>query len=461
MKPSGQILDLATKHKTEYCIPTWLRDEQIRVSIKRVSGRLGQEHRASRSDPIAVVCFGPSLKATWEEVKGYKYAISGSGSHKFLLEHGITPTWHVDVDPRPHKTKLIGPPNPNVVYLPASTVNPVYWDYLEAGLGPDVFRSNVLLWHVFDNTEEGLRILPQGEWAITGGSNVGLRQIALAVFLGFSNIHVYGMDGCMDESGSHAAEHPNQPPGYHEVDVNGKRFRTTQSYLECAKQTFHELNMLPKANVTFHGEGIVQELAKDYKREEPKDGMMAFVGYSKHVTISDEYLELQKKLHSDILAYGVGGGKYAEVVKKLCEVTKSKSVLDYGCGKGYLGKALDFPIWEFDPAIHGKTESPRPADIVICNDVLEHIEPDKIDFVLDDLRRVIRQVGYFVIHTGPASKFLADGRNAHILQHDLQWWKGKLAVYFSIGKITQAGLLLHVVVGPHGSRAGKRKAVTA
>ena len=98
---SAKTLDAHTTQAVHYCVPLWLRDEQIRSNIAKISGRI-QPVYATRTERIAVVCFGPSLRETWEQVKDFEYVISCSGSHKFLLEHGITPTWHVEVDPRDH-----------------------------------------------------------------------------------------------------------------------------------------------------------------------------------------------------------------------------------------------------------------------------------------------------------------------------------------------------------------------
>jgi len=129
---------------------------------------------------------------------------------------------------------------------------------------------------------------------------------------------------------------------------------------------------------------------------------------------------------------------------------KTTCVLDYGSGKGYLAKSMPYPIWEYDPVIPGKDESPRPADLVVCTDVLEHIEPDKLEYVLDDIRRVTKQLGYFVIHTGPSAKILADGRNSHLIQKPENWWRTTLSRFFYLAPnaIIAKGPLLHVVVSP-------------
>lgn len=439
-------LDWREKQKVRYAVPLWLRDEQIKVACATVRDRIAPRYDV-RPEPVAVVCYGPSLAETWERVTDCPVIITCSGAHKFLLERDIVPTYHVEVDPRAHKIQLLGAPHPAVEYLPASTCHPAYLDHLlQSG-------ATVKLWHVFDSQEDARRTLPAGEWALTGGSSVGLRALTIAAFLGFRDLHVFGMDGCEGPTGKHAADHPNQPPGYSETEYEGVTYRTTASMLECARQTWHELDQMPGVTATFYGEGLVQAMArryvpKVYAAERP--ALVGAIAARKPELISPEYAALNARLHRDNLAYGVGAGKYAPTILKLAETLKTTSVLDYGAGKGYLAKALPFPIWEYDPAFPEKAESPRPADLVACLDTLEHIEPDKIVVVLDDLRRCVKRLGYFVIHTGPSSKTLADGRNAHVLQRDRAWWERILGKFFRVGTIQARPPLLHVVVAPKG-----------
>jgi hypothetical protein len=201
---------------------------------------------------------------------------------------------------------------------------------------------------------------------------------------------------------------------------------------------------MPDVVPTFHGDGLVQQMAKSYVRSERP----ANLAVSKPELISDEARELNARLHKETLSFGVGGGKHADTVQKLSKALSTTSILDYGCGKSYLAKALPFPIWEYDPAIPGKDESPRPADIVVCTDVLEHVEDGKVQYVLGDLRRCVKRCGYFVIHMGPAQKTYADGRNTHLTQRSQTWWEAKLAKFFAVNAVIRKGKALHVVVGP-------------
>tara|TARA_B100001123_G_C14615197_1_gene751483 strand:+ start:69 stop:521 length:453 start_codon:yes stop_codon:yes gene_type:complete len=147
-------------------------------------------------------------------------------------------------------------------------------------------------------------------------------------------------------------------------------------------------------------------------------------------TISDEYLKLQKKLHKNP-NYGIASIKFAPNVKKILEDAKLNSISDYGAGKKNLQKKLielglkDFKYYPYDPAFpeYGK---PKEADLVCCIDVLEHAEEDYLDNILDDLKKITKKFGFYTIHTGPALKVLADGRNAHLIQKPPSWWLPKM-----------------------------------
>lgn len=432
-----QKLDPTAKQNVGYCIPGWLRDEQVKLNLQSVPDRI--QPADARPEPIAIVGYGPSLNETWEKIRDFKYVMSCSGSHRFLLDRGIVPTWHVEVDPRQHKIALLGAPHQDVEYLVCSACHPDYVQHLNG------FRRR--LWHVFSNEEEAYRLIPRNDWAIMGGCDVGTRCLTLAGFMGFRNMHVFGLDGSTPTPDGlrHAAAHPNSFKIHSTVDHNGRTFYTTPGMLEAARGLWHELDMMPKVTAQFYGDGLIQEMAKTYVQKPDKNALIAV---SEYELISPEYRELNRRLHHDNLAYGVGGGRLAPTVLNLLKTIGSQSVLDYGCGKGYLQKALPFPIWEYDPAVHGKDHAPRPADLVVCGDVLEHIEPDKLLFVLDDLRRCTKKVGYFIIHTGKSSKTLADGRNAHLIQEGRDWWEKRLRKFFQVGQIQVQGPLLHVVVVP-------------
>ncbi len=148
--------------------------------------------------------------------------------------------------------------------------------------------------------------------------------------------------------------------------------------------------------------------------------------------ITKDYKNLNSKLHESNKAYGVSGKKWAIQISELASVLNTRDVLDYGCGKSTLANNMPFKIHQYDPAIEKYTELPKPADIVVCTDVLEHVEPECLDNVLEHLKSLVNKVGFFTIATRPAKKVLADGRNAHLIQENYRWWLNKLLNNFDI-----------------------------
>jgi hypothetical protein len=153
--------------------------------------------------------------------------------------------------------------------------------------------------------------------------------------------------------------------------------------------------------------------------------------------ITEEYLELNKQLHAKNPRYGTQGTSYLDNIIKIAGMFNTQDILDYGCGKSTLALNLPFVIKQYDPAIPKFAELPRDADIVICTDVLEHIEPWCLEDVLDHIQSLARQACFISGSVVPAHKTLPDGRNAHLIQKPARWWMDKLWDRFDVLNFTQ------------------------
>lgn len=121
---------------------------------------------------------------------------------------------------------------------------------------------------------------------------------------------------------------------------------------------------------------------------------------------------------------------YAPIVSQIIERMGISHLLDYGCGaQTNLAKNLKvkhkLTYQAYDPGVPRFDKPPLPAQMVACIDVLEHIEPDCLENVLDDLCRLTEGCAFLSVDTGPAMKVLSDGRNAHLIQQPMQWWLPK------------------------------------
>lgn len=148
--------------------------------------------------------------------------------------------------------------------------------------------------------------------------------------------------------------------------------------------------------------------------------------------ISPAYRAEQGVLHAATRGYGGKGDKWADVVLATAQQYDCWSVLDYGCGQGALARAILMRedrrvlVREYDPAIEGKDGRPMFADLVVCTDVLEHVEPERLDAVLAHLKSLARRAVFVVINTQPSNKTLTDGRNAHLIVESHAWWGERL-----------------------------------
>ena len=153
--------------------------------------------------------------------------------------------------------------------------------------------------------------------------------------------------------------------------------------------------------------------------------------------ISDEYADVLAWEHANTPGqWGHTAEMYTDTILNHSEgITEW---LDYGAGSGGLAKAMSkrhpnsgVTITEYEPS-RPNTTAPEPKPYVVCIDVLEHVEPELIDNVLDDLVRVTTNIGYYTISCRLATKILKDGRNAHILVKPPEWWEEKLQSRFEL-----------------------------
>jgi hypothetical protein len=158
--------------------------------------------------------------------------------------------------------------------------------------------------------------------------------------------------------------------------------------------------------------------------------------------ITPEYRELNRKLHETRPTYGAGlaTNGYYPIIESIADTYDVFCILDYGCGKGALKKTLiDFNISEYDPCIEGKDSDPEPCDMLVCLDVMEHIEPELLDDVLSHIKSKFTKCAFISVSLIPANAVLADGRNAHLIQETPEWWAAKFSEKFNIKKQMSVG----------------------
>lgn len=157
--------------------------------------------------------------------------------------------------------------------------------------------------------------------------------------------------------------------------------------------------------------------------------------------ISDEYIKLNAELHKKRDGFGNSATRFAKDIGDVLLQHHTLSFLDYGCGKESLYRFLrsEFPrvvsradYVGYDPAIPDKREKDpdRVFDMVVSTDVLEHIEPEYLTSVLEDMKKHTGKAIYLNICTRPSGDILPDGRNAHLIVEEPEWWEKQLKAVF-------------------------------
>lgn len=172
--------------------------------------------------------------------------------------------------------------------------------------------------------------------------------------------------------------------------------------------------------------------------------------------ITKEYMAQLKNIHEEDPSFGSMGQEFAPMVARLINSHKVTEVLDYGCGKCSLlftlgeDKLVDhaFGYIGYDPAIERFAKAPVSTEMVVCLDVLQHVEPQCLPDILEDLRRCMQRLGFFSVTTLPAKNVLADGRNAHLIVKPEIWWLERLMENFTVHTYQKTECGFAVLVGP-------------
>ena len=120
-----------------------------------------------------------------------------------------------------------------------------------------------------------------------------------------------------------------------------------------------------------------------------------------------------------------------------------QSLVDWGCANGNLLNRVsaDFPSIQelagYDPGNPNYMVVPAGTyDCLVSCDVIEHFEPDQLDESLTLMQSKFSRAAFLIIACYPAKKRLPDGRNAHLIIENADWWLQKIQQQFTQCNIT-------------------------
>lgn len=150
------------------------------------------------------------------------------------------------------------------------------------------------------------------------------------------------------------------------------------------------------------------------------------------MSLKQHYIDLHADMHhrSSLHFTGKSLRKHISEIDELIKEKDCRSILDYGCGKAQFWPEHWKPIIQgYDPAYSKFNIKPKPADMVICTDVMEHIPEDAVEEVLKEIDNLTIKWVFFSIDTNKAKKKFKDGTNVHVTIKPAEWWKEQLNKY--------------------------------
>lgn len=202
------------------------------------------------SSLASIACYGPSLKDSLHDLKGDICTVSGA--HDYLISHGIVPKYHVEMDPRVHKSDFLKSPHKDVTYLIASCCDPSLLKNLDG--------HNVALWHLnsYEKDDDAFyEDVTPGYFNLDIGCSVGLAAMTVMGILGYRTEDVFGMDCSKKDGERHAGQHNGPFQRSICVSVGDRVFDTTPQMVSAARDFMSLVKRMGQVNVTVHGDGLL------------------------------------------------------------------------------------------------------------------------------------------------------------------------------------------------------------
>lgn len=211
---------------------------------------------------IAIIGGAPSIKKKLDELREFDGKIlATNGTHDYLVDNGINPDFFFQLDAR-KCNKFAQKKIDSCIYILASQCHPDSFNAIKPDMLVHVEMEGFP--HKRVNQIGRNRGINQFTY-ISGKGTVGITAIALAYTLGFSEMHLYGMDGSISES-SHAYSQPqNNNDKIIEYDINGKRYKTTPELCNQMWNFQHLIPLLKGCDIHMKSEGLIKEVWDEFK----------------------------------------------------------------------------------------------------------------------------------------------------------------------------------------------------
>lgn len=346
---------------------------------------------------------------------GLIYAMNAAS--QWLRKNGIEPDYQVIADAKPETATLVDTRTRG--HLLASQADPATIDAAE----------RPIIWQLGDERiEEEFPVERRkrgGYSLVGGGASVGNSSLCLAYVLGHRELHVFGFDSCHWNGESHAYSQPmNKFIPTVEIEWAGREF-TSSVAMKAQAEKFQVMAQMLKAEgckIHVYGDGLLQHMYRTPPHlltERDKYRLLwQTEGYREHSPgemLVEDFKRFAKK-PGPVIDFGCGTGRAA---LRLHEAGYEVILVDFAdnCRDN---EALGLPFLEWDLS----RPCPLRAPYGLCTDVMEHIPPDAVDAVIQNIVEAAEEV-FFQISTVPDKYGAVIGDKLHLTVQKHEWWKEK------------------------------------
>jgi hypothetical protein len=188
----------------------------------------------ARHEPIALVGGGPSLNGHLDEIRKFRHVMACGSVHDHLVDMGVPFNFSLAVDPKEDAVNWFQKPQKDTSYLLASQCHPNLYAKLTG--------HKIAMWHLKGQVDECDEHLFNGEPQINWGPMVGNHAVQMALYLGFQELHFFGMDASHRDGSHHAydvGKYGVECLGNKQVfKVNGKEFFSTTALISQMEHFF-------------------------------------------------------------------------------------------------------------------------------------------------------------------------------------------------------------------------------
>lgn len=407
-------------------------DEEIEANVRANAARdLKWLGAVDAHDGIAIMVGGGAsvadhLDDIYSLVKegGTVFAINAAS--QYLRKNGIAVDWQVTCDAKPETATLIDPNAGG--HLFASHVNSVTMASVPS---PVVWHSAL---HAKEEWFPPAKV-KRGGYALLGGeASSGLGALCAAYCLGFRRLEIFGYDSSHRHGQSHAyAQRMNDTIPVMTFDWAGRSFKTSVTMRTQAERfPMAAMDLLQSgATINVWGDGLLQHIWRTPPEE---------------LSERDKYVKMWMLGAYRSLSPGeISAPTFLAAMK----IEGKGPVIDFGCGTGRGGLALaregiDVMLTDFVsaardeeamglPFLEWDLSKPCPlrAPYGYCCDVMEHLPPEQVNTVIDNIMASSPEV-FFQIATVPDNFGAVIGHQLHLTVQPHEWWAERFSQNYTV-----------------------------